>query len=248
MSRTHVHYIIPADGDEADHPNVVSIAHPSDGLRLKHLRKAFPVPGTYHFRCKFKWKSTFVWLDLSDDHGILPAYDGRVSVKAARIKRCSKGGGGGDGARARRGGGGRTGGGDRAAAAGGGRREANRGRAQGMNGGTRGTHSDKGGRGSSVGPDGGPGIVRRDSDVMFSAFADDPSGDGGGGLEHQTSAQSLLHMDDPSAGGNNEGLITMDDDEAGDGGGEAGGNLLDISMDATTPRAGGGTDMSDLWS
>eukprot|EP00941_MAST-03F_sp_MAST-3F-sp1_P006526 g6526.t1 len=87
MSRTRVYYHIPADGDEEDHPNVVSVSHPIDGLRLGHLKKAFPVPGSYHFRCKLKWKNTFVWLDVIDDNGILPNFEGRVSVKATRFKR-----------------------------------------------------------------------------------------------------------------------------------------------------------------
>jgi len=258
MSRTQVHYIIPADGDEVDHPNVFSVTHPIDGLRLKQAKKAFPVPGTYHFRTKFKWKSTFVWLDVTDENSVLPTFDGRVFMKAVRMKRSSKdGGGGGGGNRARRGG-----------------KETrhhapptssspaplsflNNGSSsnprRGMNGSVGGNSGGCSSNGN-IGISSGAAIERRDSEIMFAGFTDaDDSNSKNEGRADNASSHSLLHMGDPSpctVDDLDDSFLAMGDGDDNAAGGDVGGdNLLDISMDPTTPKGGGsGTDMSDLWS
>jgi hypothetical protein len=63
-------YFVPSDGDDAEHPNVFQlpsavVASSSNGtLRLGDVAKNFPLPGTYHFRFKKKFRDGFVWVSV----------------------------------------------------------------------------------------------------------------------------------------------------------------------------------------
>mmetsp|Transcript_17064 Transcript_17064/g.28494 ORF Transcript_17064/g.28494 Transcript_17064/m.28494 type:complete len:280 (-) Transcript_17064:883-1722(-) len=78
-----VSYFIPEDGDAKEHPNVFSCE--ANTLTLSELRKAFPVPGKYHFRALKAVGDMNVWLDLVDEAGVVPPYRGEVVLKVSRI-------------------------------------------------------------------------------------------------------------------------------------------------------------------
>lgn len=78
-----VSYFIPEDGDSPQHPNVFSCE--ATGLTLQDLKKAFPVPGIYHFRALKAVGDMKVWLDLVSDSATVPAYRGEVVLKVTRI-------------------------------------------------------------------------------------------------------------------------------------------------------------------
>ncbi|KAG5179771.1 hypothetical protein JKP88DRAFT_346794, partial [Tribonema minus] len=61
-----IRYFIPSDGDDADHPNVFqlpssAVSGGNGTLRLGDVMRHFPLPGTYHFRFKKKFRDGFVW-------------------------------------------------------------------------------------------------------------------------------------------------------------------------------------------
>ena len=79
-----IKYIVPEDGDEQTHPNVfsvVSVQAPS----LGQVRKAFPLPGTYHFRMLRTVNNMTVWMDAVDDSMALSAFEGTIFLKASRV-------------------------------------------------------------------------------------------------------------------------------------------------------------------
>jgi len=83
--RTAVFYYVPEDGDEEDHPNFFTIGRAANKVRLGDVKKAFPLPGGYHFRFKKTFKSTFVWLDVLDDYDVVPRFDGQIVAKVSRL-------------------------------------------------------------------------------------------------------------------------------------------------------------------
>jgi hypothetical protein len=52
---------------------------------LGQVRKAFPLPGTYHFRFLRTVNNMTVWMDAVDDNMALNAYEGTIFLKASRI-------------------------------------------------------------------------------------------------------------------------------------------------------------------
>jgi len=89
-------YVIPADGDEMDHPNVFYLSNPSqiqqtgkensDSFCLMEIKKQFPLPGVYQFRFKKRLSnSKTVWLDITEDDAMVPEYDGSIYAKVTRL-------------------------------------------------------------------------------------------------------------------------------------------------------------------
>ena len=86
MSRTLVHYVIPEDGDDFEHPNVFAVQIGLKRLAIKDVVDKFPLPGEYHFRFKSTFKKTFVWEDAVDFSAPVPTYQGQVSLKVSRLR------------------------------------------------------------------------------------------------------------------------------------------------------------------
>lgn len=90
-------YVIPADGDEMDHPNVCYLSNPSsqvennsndnsDSFSLLDIKNQFPLPGLYQFRFKKKLSdSKTVWLDVHEDDALVPLYEGSIQAKITRL-------------------------------------------------------------------------------------------------------------------------------------------------------------------
>ncbi|CBK24370.2 uncharacterized protein [Blastocystis hominis] len=83
--KTSVLYYIPEDGDEADHPNVMTLDKNASQVTLKDIREAFPIPGTYYFRFKRTFKNSWIWFDVTEDSEVVPKFDGLIFVKATRL-------------------------------------------------------------------------------------------------------------------------------------------------------------------
>lgn len=81
-----ISYFIPEDGDTPNHPNVFNYDTNSNQITLGVLKRIFPLPGEYHFRCRKSIGSRTVWLDIVDDNDVLPLEDGRVFAKVSRIE------------------------------------------------------------------------------------------------------------------------------------------------------------------
>jgi len=90
MQRTDVYYVVPADGDQFEHPNVFTVKCSVKKLTLSRITKSFPIPGRYHFRFKMKWRDTYVWLDVTEPSVKVPLFEGKVCIKAARIRTKTK--------------------------------------------------------------------------------------------------------------------------------------------------------------
>jgi hypothetical protein len=84
--RTAVLYVVPEDGDDEAHPNFFSIMRAASKVRLGDVKKTFPLPGGYQFRFKKQFKNTFVWMDVLDDHDVVPKFEGQIFAKASRLK------------------------------------------------------------------------------------------------------------------------------------------------------------------
>ena len=85
METLRVKYIIPEDGDSAEHPNVFRLRVQSDILTLHLLRQQFPVPGQYQFRFLSNFGGMNVWRDLTDDNDCIPVQNGTIFIKANRL-------------------------------------------------------------------------------------------------------------------------------------------------------------------
>ncbi|CAI5737781.1 unnamed protein product [Peronospora destructor] len=83
-----LNYFVPEDGDSSDHLNVVPLPR-VDLLRLQHIKKSFPLPGTFHFRFKTAFEGTYVWLDVVNDADPVPNFDGLIICKISRVQRNS---------------------------------------------------------------------------------------------------------------------------------------------------------------
>ncbi|CAN0338378.1 unnamed protein product, partial [Discosporangium mesarthrocarpum] len=83
-----IRYFIPSDGDDPDHPNVFQLHSSSvtnGTVRFADVKARFPLPGSYHFRFKKKFRDGFVWVDMSDGSTIVPSYEGVYTAKVARL-------------------------------------------------------------------------------------------------------------------------------------------------------------------
>lgn len=86
-----IRYFIPADGDDAAHPNIFhlppSVRNPPT---LRDVRQSFPLPGAYHFRFKKRLDGRgggglCVWMDVTEDASEVPMCDGVVLAKVSRL-------------------------------------------------------------------------------------------------------------------------------------------------------------------
>ena len=74
-------YHLPSDRDDSEHPNAFTV--PKENITLGELKKAFPLPGTYHFR--FKTDAGF-WLDCTDENACVPlSGPRRIVTKVLRL-------------------------------------------------------------------------------------------------------------------------------------------------------------------
>jgi hypothetical protein len=86
-SSCSVYYVVPEDLDDFSHPNLFSV--PAAAPSLADIKKAFPLPGSYHFRFKRQFKSGFVWADALDDAASVPSFEGVIFAKISRISKTS---------------------------------------------------------------------------------------------------------------------------------------------------------------
>ena len=84
---TYVCYHLPSDKDEADHPNAFAINKQAEDVTLRDVKKAFPLPGEYHFRFKVRMESGSYWLDCTDETANVPVFGPRRIV--AKVLRLS---------------------------------------------------------------------------------------------------------------------------------------------------------------
>lgn len=88
-------YFIPEDGDQEAQPNVFLAPKPrQQGYppTLAQVKQAFPLPGRYHFRFKSSLvpggdrdKGLAVWMDCTEDHQPVPAWQSQIIAKVTRI-------------------------------------------------------------------------------------------------------------------------------------------------------------------
>jgi len=79
-----VKYFIPEDGDDATHPNVFSVQKGTSAVTLGAVKRAFPLPGSYHFRFLHVAGSVKVWLDVLDENAVVPSGDDGIFAKISR--------------------------------------------------------------------------------------------------------------------------------------------------------------------
>ncbi len=112
---TTIYYTVPSDGDDLAHPNVYKIPnispkeltlatvaqvrspHETRDVRhvfidvfFSHRVQTFPLPGNWHFRFKFDYRNTYVWLDVTNALSKVPMFKGSIFIKAARMKYKTK--------------------------------------------------------------------------------------------------------------------------------------------------------------
>ena len=90
-NRTLIHYVIPEDGGDFEHPNVFAIHKSVKQLTIRDVVNAFPLPGVYHFRFKTQFMKTFVWEDGVDLESTVPTFKGAVSLKVSRLRPVDNG-------------------------------------------------------------------------------------------------------------------------------------------------------------
>jgi hypothetical protein len=87
MTTVPIYYYIPSDLDDEQHPNAFYLRkEEGQQITLSLIRKAFPLPGQYHFRFKTNFKNTYVWKDTSSDNDKIPSYDGKIVAKVSRLR------------------------------------------------------------------------------------------------------------------------------------------------------------------
>ncbi|CEL98194.1 unnamed protein product [Vitrella brassicaformis CCMP3155] len=82
---TLIHYHLPGDKDDPDHPNAFPILKSPEEIKLKDVKQKFPLPGVYHFRFKYRQESSFVWIDVTNDDSRVPMFNQKVVAKVLRI-------------------------------------------------------------------------------------------------------------------------------------------------------------------
>lgn len=84
-----IKYIICEDGDDQVHPNVFNLSGHSNPT-LGMIKKAFPVPGEYHFRFLSTLGNSKVWIDILDNNASLPSIDGGIFMKVSRLEKLTQ--------------------------------------------------------------------------------------------------------------------------------------------------------------
>ena len=88
MSRKfcNVMYFVPEDGETEKNMNIFLIPTDPSEVTLGEIRAEFPLPGDYHFRFSYSYKSTDckVWIDLCSENQHVPLVDGEIRMKVAR--------------------------------------------------------------------------------------------------------------------------------------------------------------------
>ena len=77
------------------HPNIFEINAQQQGITLNQLKKAFPMPGSYHFRFLTTIpsgnKNISVWMDTTDENSTVPVNStGQIFAKLSRVSSSSK--------------------------------------------------------------------------------------------------------------------------------------------------------------
>jgi len=79
---TSPRYYIPEHGDDPAHPNAFVVNPRSQGgITLGEIKDAFPLSGDFFFRFKKNFQSGHIWLDVAEDHLMVPAFGGDVLAK-----------------------------------------------------------------------------------------------------------------------------------------------------------------------
>lgn len=58
---------------------------PIEEIRVGHIKKNFPLAGSYYFRFKFQSNNTIIWMDLNNDDCKIPLYNGQIFMKVERF-------------------------------------------------------------------------------------------------------------------------------------------------------------------
>ncbi|KAK8803373.1 hypothetical protein WA158_001067 [Blastocystis sp. Blastoise] len=83
---TLIIYTIKMDDDSEPTDGAFNIY--KDKITLKDIKKQFPLPGIFHFRCHYTVpnQEKFVWLDLFDDDYLLPVVQEAIVIKVFETK------------------------------------------------------------------------------------------------------------------------------------------------------------------
>jgi len=82
---TIVQYFVPEDKEDEEKCNAFIVYKDIEQVRIDDIRESFPIPGTYHFRFKFKLGTKNVWIDLNNPEASLPRYDNKILMKVNRL-------------------------------------------------------------------------------------------------------------------------------------------------------------------
>ena len=79
-------YFVPEDGENENSLNMFVIMKAPAKVTLADIRREFPMPGEYHFRFQYAYKSSDckVWLDLCSEESTVPLFDNEIRVKVMR--------------------------------------------------------------------------------------------------------------------------------------------------------------------
>ncbi len=83
-----MYYYVPEDMDDLAMPNAFAIPKNLNDITLSDIESAFPLDGEncggFHFRFKYKYNGTSVWLDLANKTCKVPKVDNRIIMKVTR--------------------------------------------------------------------------------------------------------------------------------------------------------------------
>ena len=80
-----IYYFVPEDYDSTDEFNAFGIEKNIEEIKLKDIRKAFPLIGEYHFRFKNLINKSIVWMDLNSDECLALLFQNKIFLKVTRI-------------------------------------------------------------------------------------------------------------------------------------------------------------------
>ena len=82
----NVLYFVPEDGESEKSMNIFLIPSDPRTVTLREVREEFPLPGDYHFRFQYAFKTPEckVWIDLCSEDQHVPQVDGEIRMKVTR--------------------------------------------------------------------------------------------------------------------------------------------------------------------
>mmetsp|Transcript_8421 Transcript_8421/g.6282 ORF Transcript_8421/g.6282 Transcript_8421/m.6282 type:complete len:93 (+) Transcript_8421:72-350(+) len=65
-------------------PNAYAVPKALNDITLSDIESLFPLEGEFHFRFKYKFSGTSVWLDLNNKQVKVPKCDSKIIMKVTR--------------------------------------------------------------------------------------------------------------------------------------------------------------------